>query len=49
MMVIIIQSKTIVIEGGLGSYPIKYLIELVQNPAILDNLGGYTCLVITSQ
>ena len=44
---VIIQSKTI--ERGVGVLPQKFLIELVQNPAILDNSGGYTNLVIMSQ
>ena len=35
--------------GGLGVLPQKNLLELVQNPAILDNSGGYTSLVIMPQ
>ena len=36
-------------KGGLGVLPQKIFIELVQNPAILDNSRGYTSLVIMSQ
>ena len=36
-------------KGGLGSSPRKILLELVQNPAILDNSGGYTSLVFMPQ
>ena len=32
--------------GGLGSSPRNFLLELVQNPAILDNSGGYTSLLL---
>ena len=37
------------LKGGLGSSPRNFLSDLVQNPAILDNSGGYTGLVIMSQ
>ena len=33
-------------KGGLGSSPRKISLKLVQNPAILDNSGGNTSLVI---
>ena len=34
-------------KGGVwGSSPGKFLLELVQNPAILDNSGGYTSLLL---
>ena len=40
-IMVLIQSKTIMIERGVwGSSPRKSLIELVQNPAIIDNLEG---------
>ena len=35
--------------GGSGSSPRKFLLDLVQNTAILYNPGGYTSLVIMSQ
>ena len=42
--------KQFSLKGGVwGSSPRKKLLELVQNPAILDNSGGYTSLVIMSQ
>ena len=38
---VIIQAQTILLERGVwGSSPRKILLELVQNPAILDNSGG---------
>ena len=40
--------KQFCLKGG-GSSPRKFLLELVQNPAILDNSGGYTSLVIMPQ
>ena len=47
---IIIQPQTILLERGVwGSSPRKLLLELVQNPAILDHFGGYTSLVIMTQ
>ena len=33
-------------KRGLGVLPQKILLELVQNPAILDNSGGYTSLLL---
>ena len=45
-----IQPQTILLEkGGLGVLPQKNLLELVQNPAILDNSAGYTSLIIMPQ
>ena len=45
-----IQPQTILLERGSGGPPPEnFLLELVQNPAILDNSGGYTSLVIMSQ
>ena len=42
-----IQTQTILLERGVwGSSPRKILLELVQNPAILDNSGGYTSLLL---
>ena len=35
--------------GSGGPPPEKNLLELVQNPAILDNSGGYTSFVIMTQ
>ena len=52
MVMVILQPQTILLEsggGGLGVLPQKNLLELVQNPAILDNSGGYTSLVIMPQ
>ena len=49
---VILQPQTILLERGGGSGgppPEKKLLELVQNPAILDNSGGYTSLVIMPQ
>ena len=40
---VIIQPQTILLERGVwGSSPRIFLLILVQNPAILDNSGGYT-------
>ena len=36
-------------EGLGGPPPEKILLEFVQNPAILNNSGGYTSLVIMPQ
>ena len=33
-------------RGVLGSSPRNFLLELVQNPAILNNSGGYTSLLL---
>ena len=44
-----IASNNSAWKGGLGVLPQKILLELVQNPAILDNSGGYTSLVIKPQ
>ena len=49
-IMIIIKPKTILLERGVwGSSPDIFLLELVQNPAILDNSWGYTSYVIMSQ
>ena len=42
-------SNNSALKGGLGSSARKILLELVQNPAILDNSGGYTSMVIMPQ
>ena len=48
-IMVIIQAQTILLERGLwGSSPRKFLLEFVQNPAILDNSGGYTISVETA-
>ena len=39
-------SKNLLERGVWGSSPRKFLSELVQNPAILDNSGGYTSLIL---
>ena len=42
-----IQAQTILLKRGVwGSSPRKILLELVQNPAILDNSGGYNSLLL---
>ena len=46
-IMVIIQAQTILLERGFwGSSSRKFLLELVQNPAILDNSGGYTSLLL---
>ena len=47
---VIIQPQIILLERGVwGPPPENFLLELVQNPAILDNSAGYTSLVIMPQ
>ena len=48
-MVIIEPQKNVRERGVWGSSQGKFLLEIVQNPAILDSSGGYTSLVIMSQ
>ena len=44
---VIIQAQTILLERWVwGAPPGKILLVLVQNPAILDNFGGYTSLLL---
>ena len=46
-IMVIIQAQTILLERGVwGSSPRKFLLVLVQNPAILDYSGGYTSLLL---
>ena len=49
---VIIQPQIILLERGGGSGgppPEIFLLKLVQNPAILENFGRYTSLVIMPQ
>ena len=49
-IMVIIQHQTILLERGSGGPPPEnFLLELVLNPAILDNSGGYTSLIIMLQ
>ena len=48
-IMVIIQPQIILLERGVWDPPPrKFLLELGQNPAILDNSGGYTSLVIAT-
>ena len=45
-IMVIKQAQTILLDGAGGPPPRKFLLELEQNPAILDNSGGYTSLLL---